>query len=176
MSPARTLLETEKLILRHLTTRDTAFIISLLNSEGWIKYIGDRNIKTAEQAKQYLLNGPLKSYADNGFGLYLVALKNGNIPVGMCGLVKRAYLPHPDIGYAFLPEATGKGYALEAARAVLTFAFTSLKMDKILAITVPENEKSVSLLHKLGMLPEEKFKDPLSGEMLERYSICRKTD
>jgi len=173
MLPARTILETDRLVLRHLTTRDTPFIIELVNTEGWIKYIGDRNIKTAEQARQYLVNGPLKSYADHGFGLYLVTLKTGNIPVGMCGLIKRAYLPAPDIGYAFLPGATGKGYALEVARAVLSFAFTNLKIEKILAITLPENERSVRLLNKLGMLPEEKFNDPVSNELLEKYGICR---
>jgi len=175
MSQGRTILETERLILRQLTIRDTPFIIELLNTEGWLKFIGDRNVKTAEQARQYLINGPLKSYADNGFGLYMVCLKASRTPVGMCGLIKRNYLPHPDIGYAFLPGATGNGYAFEIAKAVLQFAFKELKAERILAITLPENETSVKLLKKLGMQLEEEFTDPVSKETLERYSISNTT-
>ncbi len=170
---SRIILQTERLTLRLLTLNDTPFIIELLNTEGWLKYIGDRNIKTAEQAKQYLLNGPLKSYADNGFGLYMVTLKKSNTPVGMCGLIKRDYLPAPDIGYAFLPGFTGKGYAYEIAKAVLQFAFNDLKKDKLLAITLPENKSSVSLLLKLGMQFEERFVDEKSKDTLDRYGITR---
>jgi len=171
MQPARHILQTERLFIRHLTVSDTPFIIELLNSEGWIKNIGDRNVKTAEQARQYLINGPIQSYAHNGFGLYLAALQNGNVPVGMCGLIKREYLAHPDIGYAFLPQYTGKGYAYEIAGAVLGYAFAVLKQEKILAITLPGNTASVKLLQKLGMQYEETFVDEKYNETLDRYGI-----
>ena len=97
-------IESERLFLRPLTLEDDEFILQLLNTDGFIKYIGDRNVKTIEQAKNYLLNGPLKSYETNGFGLSLVELKTGRTPIGMCGLLKRDYLDHPDIGFAFLPD------------------------------------------------------------------------
>jgi [ribosomal protein S5]-alanine N-acetyltransferase len=171
MVPAQTILQTERLVFRQLTITDTPFIIELLNTEGWIKYIGDRNVKTAEQARQYLIDGPIKSYANNGFGLGLVLLKNTSAPIGMCGLIKRTYLLHPDIGYAFLPQYTGKGYAFEIAAAIIGHAFTQLKKEKILAITLAENMASVKLLTKLGMKYEETFVDEKYNETLDRYCI-----
>ena len=171
MPATNQVLQTERLILRQLTLTDTPFIIELLNTEGWIKYIGERNVKNADQARQYLSNGPIKSYGQNGFGLYAVTLKNTNAPVGMCGLIQRDYLLHPDIGYAFLPQYNGQGYAFEIAKAVLQHAFTELKKEKILAITLPENKNSVKLLLKLGMKYEEVFVDEKSNETLERYGI-----
>jgi len=110
------ILHTERLVLRKFTVEDTAFIIELLNTEGWLKYIGNRNVKTTEQAKEYLQNGPMKSYEENGFGLALVQLKTNQKPIGMSGLIKRNYLEHPDIGFAFLPGYTGHGYAFEISR------------------------------------------------------------
>src|ERR1035437_1379002 len=92
------IIETERLILSHFTPADTAFIIELLNTESWKQFIGDRNIKTEEDARNYLLNGPMKSYAQNNFGLYKVILKEGNTPIGMCGLIKRDTLEDVDIG------------------------------------------------------------------------------
>lgn len=171
MPATNQVLQTERLTLRQLILTDTPFIIELLNTEGWIKYIGERNVKNADQARQYLINGPIKSYEENGFGLCAVTLKNTNIPIGMCGLIKRDYLPHPDIGYAFLPQYNGQGYAFEITKAVLQHAFTELKKEKILAITLPENKNSVKLLHKLGMKYEEIFVDEKSNETLERYGI-----
>ncbi|MES2849338.1 MAG: GNAT family N-acetyltransferase [Bacteroidota bacterium] len=167
-------LQTERLQLRQFTQNDTQFIIELLNTEGWIKNIGDRNIKTEEQARQYLINGPIKSYADNGFGLSLVTLKDAT-PVAMCGLIKRESLPQPDIGYAFLPAYEGKGYAYEIASAVLQYAFTVLKQEKILAITLPENTNSVKLLLKLGMQFEKTFTDATTNELLAMYGISNRS-
>src|SRR6201986_3267525 len=116
------ILETERLRVREFTLNDAAFIIELVNSPGWLKYIGDRNIKTDDKAKEYLQNGPLKSYAENGFGLSMVELKSDGTPVGMCGIIKRVALEHADIGFAFLPQYMGKGYAYEIASATLLFA------------------------------------------------------
>ena len=113
------IIETERLIICHLSEGDSEFILELLNSPGWLKFIGNKNVKTKTDAKNYIINGPLKSYAVNGFGLYLVKLKIINTPVGICGLIKRESLEDIDIGFALHPEYEGYGYACEAAAAVL---------------------------------------------------------
>ncbi len=145
------ILQTERLTIRQLTTVDTAFIIELVNTPGWLQFIGDRNVHTTEEAIGYLTNGPLKSYAENGFGLYLVATKADDIPIGMCGILKRATLDNPDIGYALLPAFAGMGYAYEMASAVLNYALQELKPPSICAITLPVNTSSIKLLAKLGL-------------------------
>lgn len=146
-----TLLETERLLLRELTFDDAPFILTLLNDPSFIRYINDKNVRNLEDARQYMLNGPMASYARHGFGLYLVELKNSAAPIGMCGLLKREELPDPDIGFAFLPEFWGKGFALEAARAVMNDARERLKLKRVLAIVMPDNIASIKLLEKLGM-------------------------
>lgn len=96
----KTIFETERLILREFSTSDTAFILVLLNTPSWQKFIGDKNVHSIDDAERYLIDGPLKSYRENGFGLWLVLLKESNTPVGMCGLIKRDYLDAIDIGFA----------------------------------------------------------------------------
>lgn len=113
------IIQTDRLILYHLGINDIDFIYELLNSPAWIKYIGDRGIKTLDDAKKYIINGPMKSYEKFGFGLWLTKLKNDETPIGICGLLKRETLNDIDIGFAFLPQYTGKGYAFEAASATL---------------------------------------------------------
>ena len=164
------ILETERLILREFTVSDAKFIVELVNTPGWIEYIGDRNIKTKGQAKTYLENGPIKSYELNGFGLSLVELRNEKIPIGMCGILKRDQLNHPDIGFAFLPEYMGKGYALEMARATMDFAKGHLKIHTLLAITVPFNKGSIKLLEKVGMKFTKTFRFPEGKEDLMLFS------
>ena len=164
------ILKTERLILRKFTTDDSSFIVELVNSPGWLKFIGDRDIRTNEKAEEYLLNGPMKSYELNGFGLSMVALKNDNTPVGMCGIIKRDHLDHPDIGFAFLPEFAGKGLAFEIAAATMKFAKTKLKLPVIYAITVPDNTRSIKLLEKIGMNFNKRFSFPDSTEELMLYS------
>lgn len=167
------ILETERLQLRPFSLEDGEFILELLNTEGWIKYVGDRNVKTIEQARAYLENGPLKSYRINGFGLSLVQLKADNKPIGMCGLLKRDYLDHLDIGFAFLPGYMGKGYAYEVARKIIDDGFARLHLEKILAITLPENFSSVRLLKKIGFEYVKKIITPDTGEELLLYSVNR---
>jgi len=146
-----TVQETERLRIREFTSEDSEFIIKLLNTEGWLKYIGERNVKTPEQAIRYLESGPLKSYADHGYGLWMVEMKSDSAPVGMCGILKRNYLPNPDIGFAFLPEFNGSGYAFEAAQATINYAKDVLKKPVIDAITLEDNTRSINLLEKIGM-------------------------
>jgi RimJ/RimL family protein N-acetyltransferase len=162
------ILETERLRLRELTRDDTAFIIELLNSPGWLKFIGDRNVKTEQDAITYLESGPFKSYRENGYGLSMVELKSDNKPVGMCGILNRATLEHPDIGFAFLPDAQGKGYAYEIAAAVADQAKSKWKIPVLEAITLPANLSSVKLLEKLGFHFEKRFTNE-AGEELALY-------
>ena len=165
------ILETERLILRRFTPHDTAFIIELLNTEGWIKYIGEKNVKTTDQAREYLENGPLKSYRNNGFGLALVELKAGHVPIGMCGLISRDYLNHLDVGFAFLPNHTGHGYAFEIVTKTIEHAFDELKQEQLLAITLPQNYSSIKLLTKIGFRYNENIISPDTNEELCLYSI-----
>jgi [ribosomal protein S5]-alanine N-acetyltransferase len=153
----KTILETERLLLQEFSLKDHPFIIELLNSEGWLKYIGDRKVKTPAQAKQYLVNGPILSYKTNGFGLYKVILKDSNATIGMCGLIRRKNLENIDIGFALLPDYYGNGFAEEIASATLEYGFQSLSIENIVAITLPNNYSSIKLLGKLGMTLEKKF-------------------
>ena len=146
-----TVLETERLILRQFNTNDAPFILALLNEPSFLRYIGDKKVRTLEDARQYILNGPVASYKQHGFGLYQVEFKDTHTPIGMCGLLKREELPQPDIGFAFLPDFWSKGLAFEAAAAVLKDARERLQLNRILAIVNPDNEASIRLLEKLGL-------------------------
>jgi len=145
------ILETERLLLRQLTTDDSEFILELLNEPSFIQNIGDRGVRTPIEASSYILNGPAASYAKNGFGLYLVVLKETNEPIGMCGLIKRNGLDDVDIGYAFLPKFWSKGYAVESALAVKIYAKDVIGLNRIVAITDPANEGSIRVLEKIGL-------------------------
>ncbi|HWJ90667.1 MAG TPA: GNAT family N-acetyltransferase [Flavisolibacter sp.] len=163
------ILETERLILREFSLTDAEFIIELLNSPGWLRFIGDRNVKSTADAEKYLTNGPMKSYKENGFGLSLVERKADGAKIGMCGIIKRANLEYPDIGFAFLPGAGGKGYAFEIARATLEYARNRLQLPKICAITLEENERSIRLLEKLGLRFVRTMRFENSQEELQLY-------
>ncbi len=146
------MLETDRLRLRELSALDdAAFVLELLNDEAFLRYIGDRGVRTLEDAERYIQDGPVDSYAQNGYGLFCVDVVETGEPAGICGLVKRPALADPDIGFAFLPELRTRGYALEAARAVLEHARHDLGLRRILAIVSPDNERSERLLLKLGM-------------------------
>ena len=134
------LLETQRLIIRELNVDDAQFILTLLNEPSFLRYIGDKKVRNLDDARRYILSGPVASYERHGFGLFRVELKDSHIPIGMCGLLKREELPDPDIGFAFLPDFWNRGYALEAAAAVLNYARQRLKLDRILAIVNPDND------------------------------------
>lgn len=144
-------LETERLILRHQTIEDATFILELLNDPSWIQYIGDRGVRTIDDARDYILNEALYKYARFGFGFYLTELKDGGIPIGICGLIKRDFLEDVDVGFAFLPKYRRKGYAFEAASAVMDYAQSVLGLKRIVAITSEDNHSSAKLLQKLGL-------------------------
>jgi RimJ/RimL family protein N-acetyltransferase len=145
------LIETKRLILRELSTDDAGFILDLLNQPSFIQYIGDRGVRNLEDAIQYILKGAVTSYERNGFGLYLTLLKEGEVSIGICGLVKRDLFKDADVGFAFLPQYWSKGYAFEAAEAVLGYAKNMLGLKRILGITTPDNQSSIHVLEKLGL-------------------------
>ncbi|WP_306350909.1 GNAT family N-acetyltransferase [Flavobacterium sp. '19STA2R22 D10 B1'] len=159
-------LETDRLQLRYLTLDDSTFIYTLLNTPEWIKYIGDRDIKSLDDARNYITNGPFESYEKNGFGPFVVQLKESNIPIGLCGLYKRDGLDDVDIGFAFLSEYSGKGYAYEAASTTLEYAKTTLNMNSIAAITVEYNISSINLIKKIGLTFEKIIRIPNDPEDL----------
>ena len=144
-------LETDRLILRWLTPDDAAFILELLNEPAWIRYIGDKSVRTLDDAKNYILTGPMKMYSQFGFGLFLVERKEGSSPIGMCGLIKRDTLDNVDIGFAFLSRYQTLGYGFESASATLKYGHEQLDMERILAITSLDNRASSRLLEKIGM-------------------------
>ncbi|MEO7911537.1 MAG: GNAT family N-acetyltransferase [Roseiflexaceae bacterium] len=144
-------LETERLILRWLSADDAAFILELVNDPAWLRFIGDRGVRTLEDARDYILNGPVAMYRRTGFGLYLVELKQGATPIGMCGLIERVGLEDIDIGFAFLPAFCGQGYAYESASAMIRYAQDTLGLNRVVAIVDPDNQRSITLLTKLGL-------------------------
>jgi len=145
-----TITATDRLEIKELSAADASFITELVNTPEWLHFIGDRGVKNNDDAITYINNGPISSYKANNYGLWLVALKDSNEPIGICGLVKRDFLPHPDIGFAFLSRYTRKGYATESAAAVMKYASTELKLPVIAAITTDDNSSSLRLLFKLG--------------------------
>ena len=145
------ILETERLILRQLSTDDAEFILRLLNEPSFIQNIGDRGVRTLDDAHSYILRVPVASYEKNGFGLNLVTVKETGASIGMCGLIKRDALEDVDIGYAFLPEYWSRGYAVEAAIAVKEYARTVIGLKRLVAITDPENQASIRVLEKIGL-------------------------
>jgi ribosomal-protein-alanine N-acetyltransferase len=165
------ILETDRLLIRQLTVDDANFILELLNDPSFIQNIGDRNVRTVEDAKAYVLNGPVASYAKNGFGLSLVILKATGESIGMCGLIKRDVFEDVDIGYAYLPRYWTKGYAIEAALAMKSYAKETVRLNRLVAIVDPANTGSIRVLEKLGMKFEKMIR--LSQDDIElKFFAC----
>ena len=167
-----TVLETERLSLRQLTNDDSLFILELLNEPSFIQNIGDRNVRTIEDARAYILNGPVTSYEKNGFGLCLVVLKETNESIGMCGLIQRDGLEDVDIGYALLPKFWSKGYAIEAARAVKEYAKDVIGLKRLVAIVDPANEGSIRVLEKIGLQYEKMIRLSADDIDLKLFGIA----
>lgn len=163
-------METERLCLRKLSIDDAAFVLELLNQPSFLRFIGDRGVRNLEDAQQYILNRLVASYERNGFGLYLAELKQDGTPIGISGLVKRDTLPDPDIGFAFLPAYWSKGYAVESAAAVMNYARDVLGLDRVLAITNPDNEASEKLLGRIGLRFERMIKLSEDGDEVKLFS------
>ena len=151
-------LETERLVLRRLSSDDAEFILELLNQPSFLQYIGDKGVRNNDHATNYIQTGPVASYERFGFGLYLVELKDTAVPIGICGLLKRDTLPDVDVGFAFLPDYWSRGYAFEAAAAVMDYGREVLGLRRIVAITSLDNEASIRLLAKIGLKFERLIK------------------
>jgi RimJ/RimL family protein N-acetyltransferase len=164
--------ETERLVLRELSPDDAVFFCELLNDPSWLRNIGDRNVRTGQDAEQYIQDKIIGPYKSLGFGMYLAELKNGGEPIGLCGLVKRDSLPDPDLGFALHPRFWNRGYGFEASSAVMSYARTALSMSKVLAIVKPDNASSIKLLERLGFCQQGVYHPPSGGTELKLYAIC----
>ncbi|MFV0478664.1 MAG: GNAT family N-acetyltransferase [Parahaliea sp.] len=144
-------LHTQRLIIEELTPADAPFMLALLNDADFIANIADRGVRTLAQAERYIVEGPMQSYTEHGYGMFAVRQRESGHCVGVCGLIKRPQLNDTDIGYAFLSTARSQGLALEAAQAVWTYATGELGLQRLAAIVSPTNTASIRLLAKLGL-------------------------
>jgi RimJ/RimL family protein N-acetyltransferase len=163
-------LETERLNLRHLSAGDAEFVLELLNEPSFLHNIGDKGVRTIDDARQYILNGPVESYERLGFGLWLVELKDSKVPIGICGLVKRDALPDTDIGYAFLPRFWSLGYAYESASAVMSYARNVLGLKRLLAVTNQDNAGSIKVLEKIGLKFDRMVRLSMDGPEIKLFA------
>lgn len=168
-SDANVVIETSRLRLRELESGDAGFILELVNDPAWLRFIGDRNVRTLDDARGYIDNGPRASYASHGFGLWLVERSHDGERLGLCGLIKRDTLEDVDIGFAFLPRHAGQGYAVEAASATLRLARDTLQLTRLVAIVSPDNEASIRLLGKLGLVFERTLDPSADGKHTALY-------
>ncbi|MGH9805658.1 MAG: GNAT family N-acetyltransferase [Terriglobia bacterium] len=168
-SPA-IVIETERLILRRLCPDDSEFILQLVNEPSWLKYIGDKGVHSLGDAENYLRAGPLRMYAERGFGLYRVETRDGAQPIGICGLIKREALDDVDLGFAFLQRFWGKRYAFESASATVSYGQRALRLSRIVAVTSQDNHPSVKLLRRLGFRFERMVRLGATEEELELYA------
>ncbi|MBE9102588.1 GNAT family N-acetyltransferase [Vacuolonema iberomarrocanum] len=165
------ILDTDRLTLRQVSLEDAEFIFRLLNEPSWLQYIGDKNVRNLNDAETYIRNVLMKMYSQHGFGLFLVEHKTDQTAIGLCGLIKRKELEDVDLGFAFLSKYWGKGYAMEAALAIVDYGRRVHNLSTVVAITLPNNYRSLNLLKKLGF----KFKQTIhlgsGSEKLELYSM-----
>ena len=163
------LLRTLRLELRHVALSDAAFFLKLLNDPSWLENIGDRGVRSHADAEGYIRNTIWSQYETYGYGMYAVEAPSAPVPMGLCGLVKRDFLDSPDLGFALLPDWVGKGYAVEAARAVISHADSQLGIEQLYAIVNRNNHRSIRLLGRLGFRHEGPHLIPPAGEQVERY-------
>ncbi len=158
-------LETDRLIIRKLELGDAAFMMDLLNQPSFHQFIGDRGVRTLEDARTYINDRALAAYEKNGFGPFAVELKTDGRAIGIVSLLKRDELDDVDVGFAFLPDSWRRGFASEATSAVIDFAFSDLRLGRIIAITQPGNIASIRTLEKMGLTYESTTR--LAGEDID---------
>ena len=164
------LLETDRLSLRYLTTQDAGFLLDVFNDPAFIRFVGDRNIRTVDHAIEFLLKNTFESYRRHGFGHFVVIRKSDGIAIGICGFVKRDALEDVDIGFSLLPPFRSQGYAFEAASAVMAYGRDTLGFHRIVAIASPDNDLSIRLLKRLGLTFERMVKLSETGEALSLFA------
>lgn len=165
------MLKTARLKLREVVSSDADFILRLYNTDGFLKFVGDRQIRDHGNARDYIRYSFEKSYSERGFGLWLVEVQQTGQPIGVCGLVQRDYLDAPDLGFGFLPEVHGQGYAYEAAAAVIVWAQRQGWFE-LYGVTMPTNQRSIQLLTKLGFSLIKQMNEPHSGVTLSIYALA----
>ena len=164
-------IETERLVLRRLDLDDTAFIFELVNDPDWLRHIGDKNVRSLDDARAYLVNGPIDMYAKHGFGLFAVERREDGALIGMCGLIKRDTLDDVDIGFAYLPAYRAQGYAREAAAATLAYARDVHGMKRVVAIVSPANHASARLLERVGLRYERAVRPAADRDPIDLFAI-----
>lgn len=164
-------IETSRLQFRWLDHADAEFVYQLVNDPDWLRFIGDKHVSSLDAARNYIESGPQAMYQQFGFGLNRVALKDGDIPIGICGLLQRESLPCPDLGFAFLPGYRSLGFAQEAATAVLQHGCSVLEQTRIAAIVSPENIASIRLLEKIGFGIDDQIQMEPNTESVDLYTI-----
>ena len=164
------LIETERLRLRPVTVDDTELMLAIWNDPAFIRNVSDRGIRTVEQARDAIESGAQKLFEDYGYGPYCMSLKSDGTMIGICGLFKRDNLEDPDIGFGVLPDYCGKGYAGEAAAAVVNFARNELGITTLTAIVSPTNAPSIGLIKKLGLTFDQMITMPGDDDAICLYS------
>jgi RimJ/RimL family protein N-acetyltransferase len=156
------IVETKRLMLREITVKDAEFVLRLVNEPSFVLNIGDKGLKNLHDAQRFILEGYWTNQERSGYGMFLVELKGGGDPIGGCGLLYRKVLDVTDIGFAFLPEYWNRGFAYEAAEAIIKYGHSTLGVKKIVGLTSQDNLSSINLLKKLGMKFEKTVK--MSGD------------
>ncbi len=169
MLRSQNIIESARLNLRELVPDDAPFILELLNEAGFLRFIGDKGVRTLADARDYIAKGPMESYRRFGFGLYLTCLRENAAPIGICGLVKRDTLADVDVGFAFLARYWSQGYAAESAAAVLAHGREALGLRRIVAITAPDNLGSIAVLEKIGLRFERRIRLAEDGAELKLF-------
>ena len=159
-----------RMVFRQAVLADAPFILRMLNEPDYHRFIGDKGVSDITAAEQHISEKILASFKTYGFGLWIVETKIGCCPIGTCGLVNRPGFEHPDLGYSFLSEFHGQGYAIEAARAVIEFSERALKINHLLGIVVPENIRSIRVLRKCGFSRVRETTFPSTGELIDLYA------
>lgn len=164
-------LETERLSMRWLTLEDADLMLAVWNDPAFFQYVGDRGIRTVEQAEETLLSGAFKLYENHSYGPFRLALKADDVAIGTCGLFRREGYDDPDIGWSVLPEFGRQGYAYEAASAVLEYAQSELGLARVTAFVSPENLPSIGLAEKIGLQYERMARLVGEDEDVCLYSV-----
>jgi RimJ/RimL family protein N-acetyltransferase len=170
------IIQSARLEMRELELHDDEFILRLLNDASFLRFIGDKGVRTLSDAREYILKGPIDSYRRFGFGLYLTSLRDSGLPIGICGLVKRDTLEDVDVGFAFLPRYWSNGYAAESAAAVLDYGKQQLQLRRIVAITASDNHGSIAVLEKVGLRFERMIRLAEHSPELKMFAPAQPAD
>ena len=175
VGPSSPVLLTERLALYRFTLGDALFAMALVNDPSFVRYIGDKGVRTLEDARGYLEKGPIASYERHGFGLFKVVRRDDAEPIGMCGLLKRDTLDDVDLGYAFLPAFWSNGYALESVAGVIDYGRQRHLLTRVVAIVQPDNLSSIRVLERSGFSFERSIQLDPDAKPLQLFGRTKTT-